>query len=218
MARPKKSALAELKSKARFAGIDADALIAELVNEIVGRLPPQPDEAALALRVTEQVEASMGSRLQSFLDNLTAKEGASPSLDTQAVVSGVVAVLEPKLGQAAMKAAEQVWQVNSVALKEQVAGLISLAQPPQDGAGSLSERSGGVDMRSLLAYAIDNADGIAKLAAIMRPQHTTEQRLAEQLMTAFRLHTIFGKLEKGQLGAEELERSLLGLTTKAAQG
>ena len=205
-----KSQIAKLKSKAKVIGIDADALVEELTDEVVSRLPqPQVDMDALAQVLLLRLEGAIAAKLEEVIAAVQPNPGEK--VDGQALVQGVAKLLEPQIVEAAKKAADAVFEANRQALLKQIQE--KLPQNPQATEASPAGQNPGqgLSLREILNFTLSNASDIAKLIEAVRPKQSPLQQLAFEVTRAFRLADIIAKAKDGKIGVEEIEKSIAAL-------
>jgi len=206
--------LDRIKKLAQGVGIDIDVVLGEIANEVARKLPKQPAEAdwqKMVEDVSMKVEARVGAKLADVLQAVKASaDGSKP--DTEGIIKGVANLLQPQIVEAARQASETVFKANSQALFQQ------LEEKLKQGAGvTTSEQTiGNMSAGGLLQALLANSDGIAKLIAAFRPQ-STDAKIAEQLTTVFKWHSLLSKLESGKANIDELQSNITQITAPKPQ-
>ncbi len=213
--------LDKIKRLAKLGGkkIDAEALLAELAEEVGKRLPPPVpaiDPDTLMEQTAVRVEARVGAKLGEVLESLKTKEGEK--VDMKVIIDGVVAVLQPGIIKASKQAADAVFEANSKVLLKQINDQLQAqqAQPgeaPSDGdtpVGAIPKMSLG----GLLQFALGHAEEIAKLAEVFKPKASADKKIAEALLPILKWHRVLNQLEAGKGSTETLEKSLADIVAK----
>ena len=218
----KQSQLDKLFDLTSKAGIDGSALLEELSQAIISRIPPPVDETALIERTAVAVEARIGVKLAEVLEKMETS-GDSNKPDSEAIIRGVAILLQPKLQEAAKQAAEATFAANAQSLKNQIQEKIQQKQeeiqqkqkeqanpanPSGDGA------PGNLGFSDLARYLLANVDSIVKLIQALKPAPTPEVKAAELLGMSLRLADKIERVKSGQAQISELTKDIQDSLTK----
>lgn len=212
--------LNKIQRLAKLAGhkVDADALFAEVAEEVVKRMPAPPavNTEAFLEDVAVRVEARVGAKLAEVLDSL--KTSSGEKVDTKVIIDGVASLLQPQILQASKQAAEQVFEANAKVLLKQINDQLQ-PQPgqPEEAPGDGTTPVGGLagmSLGGLLQFALGHAEEIAKLAEVFKPKASADQKIAEALLPILKWHRVLNQLEAGKGSTDALEKSLAEIVTK----
>lgn len=223
MAGKKKSTLESLKGKAAMIGLDIEEVAAELVDRVIQKLPPAPqpaDEAPLIEKVSAAVEERIATKLAQVLEAVKAStDGSKP--DTEGIIKGVATLLQPQIVEAAKQASEAVFASNSQALLKQLREELQQANPgvgDNPGDGRVAPNTGQINIGSLLDLILKTDDKgnlvITQIINALRPQKSSDEKIAETIGGIFKWHNLLTRLEKGQADVNTLQQSLTEITTK----
>jgi len=200
----------QLKKQAAGIGLDLDIIVDEIVKATIKKLPPPVDEVALVEKIGAAVEAKIAIKLSEVLEAVKASSGESKP-NTEGIIKGVAALLQPQIVEAAKQASEVVFAANSQALMNQIQEKLQEAKTKAEPGVSIGNMSAGGLIQALLA----NSEGIAKLISVFRPPPPPEVKAAELLGMSLRLAEKIDRVRSGKAQIDELTEDIQkGLTPK----
>lgn len=191
-----------LKRTAKGIDVNVDAVISEMADEVIKRLPPPIDEKALVENVAITVEARVGAKLSEVLDALKVSKD-SGKIDTELIVKAVTAQLQPQVVEATKRANDAVIQVNdAVAQVNQFLEKVEQAGQAKSSNNSDSANKTGLSLTDLADVAVKVAEAFAKF----RPQPTIT--LADEWSRMYRGYKLFEDLRKADVDVETFDKKV----------
>ncbi len=206
--------LKKLEKLAAPAGIDMQGLVTELAGEVAKLLPPTVDPDTIVEQTVEKVSALVAHKLSEVTESIKASL-QSGQTDPKALIQGVADLLQPQMKVAADRmTAEAVAAARQAA--EQVRADIEARLPkaPEDGAGG-GNGANAFAPANLLSWASANMEGITKLVQTFRPQQSTDERIVQEALRAFRLTDTISRMRDGERDAGKLLQALKPTTPPA---